>query len=337
MKLQHVLALLIFGAGCNQQSTPSAAVPKPAPPTVAASPNPGDQIPASNGSHVSTANIERLESKHLPNLVRVTAGVISGGLPEGDDGFAELKEMGIKTVITVDGAKPDVATAEKHGLRYVHLPHGYDGVPEDRAKQLAKAVRDLPCPIYIHCHHGKHRSPAAAAVACLGAGLIGREEAAKVLKVAGTGENYLGLFQSVERARPLGKAALDQIPDDFPAIARLPAMAEAMVAIEHVHDRLKAIERAGWKTPADQPALVADHEALILREHFTEVLRMPELKDRPEGFRELTKEAVSLSQALEDGLKSTVDPETASKLFLAVSNNCKACHQQFRDRPRDAK
>jgi protein tyrosine phosphatase (PTP) superfamily phosphohydrolase (DUF442 family) len=259
--------------------------------------------------------------------------VISGGLPEGDAAFAELKELGVKTVISVDGAKPDVPLAEKYGLRYVHLPHSYDGVPEQRAKELAKAVRDLPGPIYIHCHHGKHRSPAASAVACVGAGLISHNDAATLLKVAGTSEAYRGLYQSADAAKAFDKALLDELPAEFPATARLPAMAEAMVEIEHIHDRLKAIEKAGWKTPADMPALVADHEALLLREQFTELLRTKELAEKPAKFQELTKEAETLCLQLEEMLKKSPDSAEASKLFTAVSNNCKACHTAFRDVP----
>jgi protein tyrosine phosphatase (PTP) superfamily phosphohydrolase (DUF442 family) len=283
------------------------------------------------------AKIEKITARHLPNPVRVHEKVISGGLPEGDAAFAELKELGVLTVISVDGAKPDVAAAEKFGMRYVHLPHGYDGVPEQRVKELAKAVRDLPGPIYIHCHHGKHRSPAASAVACVGAGLINHEDAAMVLKVAGTSEAYRGLFQAADTAKTLDKALLDELQADFPATAKLPAMAEAMVEIEHVHDRLKAIEKAGWKTPADQPALVPDHEALLLREHFTELLRTKEVQAKPAKFQELTKEAESLCQAMEDELKKSSSAEAATKLFAAVSNNCKACHVAFRDVPLNEK
>jgi protein tyrosine phosphatase (PTP) superfamily phosphohydrolase (DUF442 family) len=278
--------------------------------------------------------IELLTLKHLPNPVRVHEKVISGGLPEGDAAFEELKQLGIKTIITVDGAKPDVATAKKFGLRYVHLPHGYDGVPEARAQELAKAVRDLPGPIYIHCHHGHHRSPAATAVACVGAGLIDHDAARLVLQVAGTSEAYRGLFQSVDAAHAFEKHLLDELQADFPPIAKLPAMAEAMVEIEHIHDRLKAIEKAGWQTPADQPALVPDHEALLLREQFTEMLRTKELASRPEAFRELVQEGEGASLALEEALKSGgVTNEEASRLLAAVSKNCKTCHQRFRDVP----
>ncbi len=311
-----VIFLALLG-GCG--------VPSPAP-----SPAPVTTTPPA-------AKIEKLTAQHLPNPVRVHEKVISGGMPEGDAAFAELKALGIKTVISVDGAKPDVAIAEKHGMRYVHLPHSYDGVPAERAKELAKAVRDLPGPIYIHCHHGKHRSPAAAAVACVGAGLIRHEDAATVLKVGGTSEAYRGLFHAADAAKAFDEALLDELQAEFPATAKLPAMAEAMVEIEHVHDHLQAIEKAGWKTPADMPALVPDHEALLLREHFTEMLRTKEVTAKPAKFVALTKEAEMLCQALEDELKQPTSPEAATKLFAAVSHNCKACHTAFRDVPLNEK
>lgn len=328
MRLLCVLLLVLMGCGVER----STANRQPQP---VASP---DEKSAALSEVIATesptlAKIEKIETTHLPNPIRVHEKVISGGLPEGDVAFAELKELGIKTVISVDGARPDVATAEKYGMRYVHLPHGYDGVPDQRAIELAKAVRDLPGPIYLHCHHGKHRSPAATAVACVGAGLISPDDAATVLKVSGTSEAYRGLYQSVAHARPVDKLVLDRLHETFPAIARLPAMAEAMVEIEHVHDRLKAIEKAGWKTPGDQPALIPAHEALLLREQFTELLRMNELPSKPEKFQQLSREGLSASQALEDALTSSSDAATASKLFLAISNNCKACHQTFRDVP----
>lgn len=279
------------------------------------------------------ARIEKIAAQHLPNPVRVHERVISGGLPEGDAAFAELKELGVKTVISVDGAKPDVERAKKFGLRYVHLPHGYDGVPEERAQELAKAVRDLPGPVYIHCHHGKHRSPAASAVACVGAGLIAPSDALAVLKTAGTSEAYRGLYQSAEDAEPLDRALLDELKAEFPATAKLPALAEAMIEIEHIHDRIKAIEKAGWKTPPGQPALVPDHEALLLREHFTELLRTKELLEKPEKFQQLTREGEAAGLALEEGLKKGITAEQASKLLTAVNNNCKACHTGFRDVP----
>src|SRR5690349_14774854 len=50
---------------------------------------------------------ERLPVAHLPNALRVHEKVISGGLPEGENGFRELAELGVQTIISVDGARPD--------------------------------------------------------------------------------------------------------------------------------------------------------------------------------------------------------------------------------------
>src|SRR3712207_7739670 len=62
------------------------------------------------------------------------------------------------TVISVDGARPDVELARKYGLRYVHLPIGYDDVTENEGRAIAKAITELPGPFYIHCHHGDRKS-----------------------------------------------------------------------------------------------------------------------------------------------------------------------------------
>lgn len=287
-----------------------------------------------SSSTIAPTTVEKISAKHLPNPVRLTSKVISGGLPEGELAFAELQDLGVKTVISVDGTKPDVATARKYGMRYVHLPHSYDGIPKDRAKELAKAVREFPGTIYVHCHHGKHRSPAAAAVACIGAGFIDRDEGHQVLTVAGTGVNYRGLFQSVDDATRLDSSLLGELQANFPETAQLPAMAEAMVAIEHSYDHLKMIEKAGWKAPADHPALSPKHEALLLREHFTELQRTDDMNRRSLEFQQLTQDAAVAARALEETLQTQPnDPETASRAFAEISSNCKSCHQVFRDLP----
>lgn len=277
-------------------------------------------------------SIEKLPSKHLPNLVQVHPQVLSGGSPEGDEAFAELRSRGVRTVISVDGAKPDVATAKRFGLRYVHLPHGYDGVPTDRAAELAKAVLDLPGPIYIHCHHGKHRSPAAAAVACVGAGLIASGDARSVLQLAGTSEHYRGLYDSAAEARHLDQALLNELKADFPAVAKLPAMAEAMVALEHTHDHLKSFQVANWQPLARQPDLESAHEALLLREHYVELQRSVAARAEPAGFQDLLQEGEAAAQELEDALRKP-SPVIASRALEKVSANCLACHRTYRDLP----
>jgi protein tyrosine phosphatase (PTP) superfamily phosphohydrolase (DUF442 family) len=292
--------------------------------------------PSTVQSEAAAAVPQKLATSHLPNAFRIHDKVISGGQPEGEAGYRELNQLGIKTIISVDGARPDVASAKKFGLKYVHLPHGYDGIPEQRARELAKAVRDLEGPIYIHCHHGHHRSPAAAAVACVSAGLIEPSAALPILKAARTSENYRGLYQSAAAARRLDQALLDALQAEFPETAELPPLAEAMVEIEKTHDHLQAIAAAAWKTPPENPDLDPPHEALLLREHFTELLRTEDVRRHGDEFRQLLAGSEKAAGALESALRSQ-DEASAARSLTRVSTSCTECHRQFRDVPLNEK
>jgi protein tyrosine phosphatase (PTP) superfamily phosphohydrolase (DUF442 family) len=291
------------------------------------------QVVAKAEDAVRGVEPRKVAAEHLPNAYQIHSRVISGGLPEGEAAFRELSELGVKTIVSVDGATPDVATAKKFGMRYVHLPHGYDGIPKERVKQLARAVRDLPGPIYIHCHHGKHRSPAAAAVGCVGAGLLNAEAAETLLKMAGTSEGYRGLYQSAREARRLDDKLLDQVLADFPEKVTVPPLAELMVMLEHTHDHLKLIAAADWKSPREHPDLDPAHEALLLREHFTELLRLDAVQSKPAEFRRYLTDSEEVSKGLESELRGGASREKIAAAFARISKACTDCHQRFRDVP----
>ena len=289
------------------------------------------------------ATPRRIESQHLPNAYRLHAKVISGGQREGDAAFRELSALGVRTIISVDGAQPDVATAGRYGLRYVHLPHGYDGISAARGRELAKAVRDLPGPIYIHCHHGKHRSPAAATVACVSLGLLEPADSLAVLKTAGTSESYQGLYRAAAAARRLDDKLLDELAVEFRETVELPPLAEAMVAIEHTHDHLKSMAQADWRPLREHPDLDAAHEALLLEEHFSELSRTPDAQAKPPRFSELLQGSQTAASELEAALRLPSDSAASRTLrsahaceaFDRVTRDCTACHRAFRDVPRE--
>jgi protein tyrosine phosphatase (PTP) superfamily phosphohydrolase (DUF442 family) len=285
-----------------------------------------------------SSRFERIHYKQLPNAYRLTDKVISGGQPDGDAAFAALAALGVKTIISVDGARPDVAAARKFGLRYVHLPHGYDGIPAARLHELAKAVRDLPGPIYIHCHHGKHRSPAAAAAACACIGALTSAQAQQALKTAGTSPNYRGLYDSVRAAKPLAPRTLNVLEVEFHETEEIPPLADAMVTIEHHHDHLKSISAAGWATPSDHPDLDPPHEALLLAEQFTELLRTDAVMTQPAEFVNLLRAGEAAALDLQATLRAQpLDALRCTAAFARISANCQACHQKFRDVPLDEK
>jgi protein tyrosine phosphatase (PTP) superfamily phosphohydrolase (DUF442 family) len=279
----------------------------------------------------------KLEAPGLHNVYQIDDRLFSGSSPEGDEGFHSLQKLGVQTVISVDGATPDVERARKYGLRYVHLPIGYDGVPQRQALRLARAVRDLPGPIYIHCHHGKHRGPAAAAVVhlCLDE-KCGVETALAEMRRAGTDPRYTGLYAAPRTIRRPTAEELDRVPGDFPEAAEVAALAQVMVGVDECWERLKRVRSAGWKTPRDHPDLDPAHEALQLVEQYREASRLPQVHQRSEEFRRWLSDAESGAGELERLLRPADRkpvPEAAAKAFQRAAAACARCHAKYRDVP----
>jgi hypothetical protein len=217
-------------------------------------------------------------------------------------------------------------------MRYVHLPIGYDGVHPDQARAIAKAIEELPGPIYLHCHHGKHRSAAAAAVGCVLNGSIRPEQAEVVLQTFGTGANYKGLWRDAREAKPLSAEELAAVKVTYVEAAKIDDVADAMVDVDQRWDEIKAVKAAGWKTPVDHPDLDPAHVALMVQEHFTEIGRMPDTAKRPVEFRKFLAEGERGADALRGALAAKpVDTATADAAFQRTSAACAACHKSFRD------
>ena len=280
-----------------------------------------------------------VEAAGLHNVFRITENLYSGSSPDGEEGFRSLQKLGVKTIISVDGARPDVALAHKYGMRYVHLPFGYDGVPRDQALRIARAARDLPGPVYIHCHHGKHRGPAAAAVAHLCLDEKCRVETALAeMRRAGTDPRYKGLYAAPREFRRPTAEELDRVPAEFPEVAPVPELAGLMVGVDERWENLKQVKAAGWATPTDHPDLDPPHEALQLLEQYREAARLPQVQRRPEDFRRRLADAEGAAGDLEGALrrgkdKGSVDAPVAERAFRRLNTACADCHAKYRDVP----
>ena len=222
----------------------------------------------------------------LENFYQLGSNVYSGSAPDGDAGFAALKALGIKTIITVDGAKPDLEAAKRFGLRYVHLPIGYDGVPLAQGLRLVKAVETLPGPVYIHCHRGLHRGPAGAAVVCMATEDWTAGQAVAWLRQAGTATNYAGLYRTVAAFHAPTATELQSVTNDFPEASPVSALADVMIEIDGRMDNVKLTQKVGYKTPPDHPDLSPENEALLLHELFKELVRSPLAEQRSQDFRD---------------------------------------------------
>ena len=252
----------------------------------------------------------------------------SGSAPEGDAGFDALVKLGIKTVISVDGATPDLARAKARGLRIVHLPIGYDGFDDARKAELVRAVRDLPKPIYLHCHHGKHRSASAAGAVAVSLRWMTNEAAAARMKVSGTGVGYRGLWSCVAKASPMDAATIDAARGDFPEQTKPESMVASMVAIDEALDRIRlavaATDAAKRGASAADAAEIADLLRILEKDEGVE--RMAKSVDFRALLRASSTQAGALEKLLGEGSSAGV-PEAVGRL----RESCKDCHVKHRD------
>lgn len=319
-RFAHLMCLIAIALTLSSPGCRSAPEPKP---TAAVS------APA-EGRLLSTTQPVELPGLH--QVLEVTPGLVSGSSPEGEAGFASLRRLGVRTVITVDGARPEAGVARAHGLRYVHIPVGYDGIPADKQRRIARAVRDLPGPVYIHCHHGKHRGPAAAASAAVLLGRISGREGVEFMARAGTAEMYSGLYGCVAPLEAAAPSVLDAVPADFPEAAEVSGFVEAMVRIDQLYEHLQLVREAGWRVPKDHPDLVPHREALMLGElmagQHPEAQRHPD----PAKFLKILEASRKAAGDIARLLQASSGAGTLDNRMEALRVSCRDCHREYRDR-----
>lgn len=291
-----------------------------------------DALTAAKPGPVSTNTVATpLPSTHVHNLFRATTNVFSGSSPEGDAAFAEIAKLGVKTILSVDGSKPDAETARKHGLRYIHLPIGYDGVPTNRVAELVKAAQSAARPIYVHCHHGKHRGPAAVAVICEATADWTTNQAITWLHEAGTAADYVGLYRSAMEFRLPEAAALVRIVE-LPEVTKTSSLVEAMVAIDEEMERLKLAQKTNWKSIPNQPDLTPAHAVTMLWEHFREIGRMDDTAKLPADYRSKLAEAEKAADQIRRLLRDVQTlPSLCDTALQTLNKTCVSCHKPYRN------
>lgn len=302
--------LVLFAAGCQQTSTGSITHAQVSAP-------PAD-------SQVATT----LPGLH--NVVTYAPDIVCGGVPEGDEGLHSLAAMGIKTIVSVDGAVPDVEGAERLGMRYVHLPISYDTVPAKRQLELAQALASLPGPVYMHCHHGKHRSAGALGSAVVLAGKLTPQQALERMEVSGTAKEYEGLWKVVREAKPLDANQLHADPASFPKVSEVSGMVATMAEIDLVFDLVKQAQKAGWKAPKDHPDLFAPKETQRLARLFAQLEEDPDSKQLPADYQTQLDHSIRITADLDAAVQAN-DAANADRLFATLGKSCKECHKTYRD------
>jgi protein tyrosine phosphatase (PTP) superfamily phosphohydrolase (DUF442 family) len=280
----------------------------------------------------------RIPDAEVENCFRLSRNLYSGAVPRGDLAFSRLRKRGIRTILSVDGEPPDVEGARRQGLRYVHIPIGYDGVPRDKFLALCQAMRVLPGPVFVHCHHGKHRGPAAAGLCALSGEGWTIEQAKSWMHEAGTDRRYLGLYRAVTDFRPPTARELEEAPAELPESVAPPPIVGAMIEIDRTFRRLQAgynQKFADNSRRADVPD--AKETALILGEQLRELQRLkseaPRDRDFDAALRLATRDAFDLEESLRLLEASLTDEirDRALRAFQRVERACGACHAAHRD------
>lgn len=273
-----------------------------------------------------------IEATSLHNVFRIDGNLFSGSSPDDEQGYQSLANLGVKLLISVDGAKPNVDLAHKYGMRYVHLPIGYDGLPKERVAELMKVAQTAEGSVYVHCHHGKHRGPAAVAGICRTVKGWDAARAKDWLIQAGTGADYAGLYRDVEKLEQPDAAALAKVPAKLPEVADTPAEVDIMVAIDETFDRLKAAKAVGWIKIPTHPDVTPHQAAAVLWEQFREHGRTGDMAKRSQDYLKLHGEAEAAALKLKEVL-GTPDSITGDKdkAFAQTSQTCAACHKQHRN------
>lgn len=273
-----------------------------------------------------------LDTKVLHNVFKIDDQLISGNSPDNEEAFRELQTLGVKTIISVDGSKPNVELAHKFGMTYVHLPIGYDAVPQARAEELTKVAKTSEGPIYMHCHHGKHRGPSAAAAICRAVKGWDIEKAEAFLKQAGTSPDYAGLYRDVKAFKVPTEAELAKLPAKFPEVAETADIVDAMVAIDAHFDALKGAQKAAWKNVPGFPDVQPAQPATLLWEAFREMARMEDTTKRNDEYKKMTTDSEKASEQLRQLLRDPQsEPSARDAAMQQVAKSCGACHKAYRN------
>jgi protein tyrosine phosphatase (PTP) superfamily phosphohydrolase (DUF442 family) len=290
----------------------------------------GDAI-ALTPSRKTSGAIERLNNPALANALRFSAKLFCGGPPQGEAGFQALKSLGIKTIISVDGAAPETSRADALNMTYVHLPVPYRDIPHDRALEIAKAIRDLPGPVYIHCSNGTARAPAAAGVASVLLGEMSAHDAFEALKAAGTLPAYSGLYAATLKAEKVGKETLDALHVNFTARAEVSPLVSSMVAMEKVWKRIETAQSLDWNIPDSRSDLKPDEDMLQLIDCYMQAGKLEEIAKDPQKQTILSdgeKWCAVLRRTWKKDPQTPHRSEELTTAFKGVLSSCFDCHSK---------
>ena len=318
MNLAHTLLVALFvisSVGCNSFERASSHTSK-------------------HALEISPTESKPASFKGLKHVVAFQDDLLSGSKPVGKFGMRSLERLNVKTIICVDGVAPDIEQARQHNIKTIHIPLKYNSPSKEQILDLTAAFKmgRNNGNVYLHCHHGKHRSAAAAAIISIALGLSTQEEMKGRMEVAETSPHYKGLWKAIEEQEAIDISNVLENMKSFPEAVIPNGMVEQMVTIDDAMERLLLVKQSGWVVPRSHPDLAPAADAGLIAEVLRSIQLNPNEAVSEADFTSQVINAVHQASGLEEALKiKKMNAKTLNQYFDHVEQSCIKCHRIFRD------
>lgn len=153
-----------------------------------------DNQSAENSSTVTAEPLKpREDIKGLTNFAKVTDVLYRGAQPT-KEGFAELKKLGVKTIINLRAKHSDEELIKGLDLNYFSIPINTWSLDNQHTARFLDIVLDKANqPVFVHCQHGSDRTGTMVAVYRVYVQKWKPEEAIKELPVFGFHKIWVNL------------------------------------------------------------------------------------------------------------------------------------------------
>jgi len=146
------------------------------------------------------------DSPGLSNFFRVSDQLYRGAQPD-EEGFMQLKALGVKTVVNLRTFNSDSEECEEAGLRYIHISvQAWDREDEEVVEFLRVVTDPENQPVFVHCLHGADRTGVMSAVYRIAIQEWSKEQAIQEMTEGGFGfhsvwQNLIDHVEELDVAR----------------------------------------------------------------------------------------------------------------------------------------
>lgn len=110
-----------------------------------------------NMSTSQEKDAEPLDSKHFKRLYKLSDSIYRSEQPS-KNGFTELENRGVKTILNLRRLKDDNRKAKHTNLKLKHVRLTSKAISEADIIEALSILHDAEKPILIHCWHGSDRT-----------------------------------------------------------------------------------------------------------------------------------------------------------------------------------